>query len=307
MNNSELMSYKAISDFTKELNNISEDNHSLKLYVHLLNKTTLSHDKAIRKHISIFRDFCIANRDGILKKDFSLFTQDRLEYSSRVFIDFKKIFKESDADTTNAIWKHFLTISALLDPAGKAKELLKKNANKEADFLSNIISKVENNVKPDSNPLEAVSSIMNSGIFNELISDMNSGLENGNLDLSKLMGTVQQMCNGLSNSSNNSDGSETSDAENPLNMITKLMGNIQSPEGPSGGDENPMNMLSGLLSSLGGGASGGNSDNGGMPDLSNLTNLIGPMLSTIGGGNNKNMPSIEEISKMSLKDMEKDK
>ncbi len=303
MNNSELMSYKAISDFTKELNNISEDNHSLKLYVHLLNKTTLSHDKAIRKHISIFRDFCIANRDGILKKDFSIFTQDRLEYSSRVFIDFKKIFSESDTETTNAIWKHFLTISALLDPAGKAKELLKKNANKEADFLSNIISKVENNVKPDSNPLEAVSSIMNSGIFNELISDMNSGLENGNLDLSKLMGTVQQMCNGLNTSS---DGSDSTDSENPLNMITKLMGNIQSPEGPSGGDENPMNMLSGLLSSLGGGASGGSSDNGGMPDLSNLTNLIGPMLSTL-GGNNKNMPSIEEISKMSMKDMEKDK
>jgi hypothetical protein len=304
MNNSELMSYKAISDFTKELNNISEDNHSLKLYVHLLNKTTLSHDKAIRKHISIFRDFCIANRDGILKKDFSIFTEDRLEYSSRVFIDFKKIFNESDTETTNAIWKHFLTISALLDPAGKAKELLKKNANKEADFLSNIISKVENNVKPDSNPLEAVSSIMNSGIFNELISDMNSGLENGNLDLSKLMGTVQQMCNGLNTTS---DSSEANEAENPLNMITKLMGNIQSPEGPSGGDENPMNMLSGLLSSLGGGASGGNSDNGGIPDLSNLTNLIGPMLSTLGGGNNKNMPSIEEISKMSFKDMDKDK
>lgn len=303
MNNSELMSYKAISDFTKELNNISEDNHSLKLYVHLLNKTTLSHDKAIRKHIGIFRDFCIINRDGILKKDFLLFKQYRLEYSTRVFIDFKKIFNESDTETTNAIWIHFLTISALLDPAGKAKELLKKSANKEADFLSNIISKVENNVKPDSNPLEAVSSIMNSGIFNELISDMNSGLENGNLDLSKLMGTVQQMCNGLNNSSESPDSSKSSDLENPLNMITKLMGNMQQGDGPSSSDENPMSMITGLLSSLGN-SGGGNTDGGGVPDLSNLTNLLGPMLSTLGGGN-KNMPSIEEISKMSLKDMDK--
>ena len=304
MNNSELMSYKAISDFTKELNNISEDNHSLKLYVHLLNKTTLSHDKAIRKHIGIFRDFCIINRDGILKKDFSLFNQNRLEYSTRVFIDFKKIFNESDTDTTNAIWTHFLTISALLDPAGKAKELLKKKANKEADFLSDIISKVENNVKPDSNPLEAVSSIMNSGIFNELISDMNSGLENGNLDLSKLMGTVQQMCNGLNNNPGGSESS-SSETENPLNMITKLMGNIQKNDGPSSSEENPMNMITGLLSSLGNNGGGNSEGGGGVPDLSNLTNLIGPMLSTLGGGNNKNMPSIEEISKMSLKDMDK--
>jgi hypothetical protein len=30
---------------------LKDKNHSLKLYEHLLNKTTLTHDKAIKKHI----------------------------------------------------------------------------------------------------------------------------------------------------------------------------------------------------------------------------------------------------------------
>ena len=42
---------------------------SLKLYVRLITKTTLSHEKAIKKHIKAFRDFCISNRDALEVKD----------------------------------------------------------------------------------------------------------------------------------------------------------------------------------------------------------------------------------------------
>ena len=48
-----------------------------------------------------------------------------LEYSDKVFINFSDIFKESDAETSNVIWNHLLTISALVDPSSKAKEILK--------------------------------------------------------------------------------------------------------------------------------------------------------------------------------------
>ena len=54
------------------------------------------------------------------------------------------------------------------------------------DFLTNIIEKVEQNVSPNDNPMEAISSIMKSGIFQELITGMGSGLQNGTLDLNKL-------------------------------------------------------------------------------------------------------------------------
>ena len=107
--NYEIIAFKAISDFTKELceNFASKDkNHSLKLYEHLLNKTTLSHNKAIKKHIEAFREFCVANRDAISNKNSSLLINNKVTYSSRVYIDFSSIFKEADRETSIIIWKH---------------------------------------------------------------------------------------------------------------------------------------------------------------------------------------------------------
>jgi hypothetical protein len=282
MNNSDynLLTFKAISDFTKELGEMfatKDKNHSLKLYEHLLNKTTLTHEKAIKKHIDAFRDFCVANREAIINKDYTSFTSKRVVYSSRVYIDFLNIFKDSDKETSSIIWKHLLTISALVDPAGKAKKVLQESKDsKEANFLSDIINKVESNVKPNSNPLEAVNSIMSSGIFNDLLSGMNSGIQNGELDLGKLMGTVQTMCASLGDM-NNSGGEGVSGDGNPManmgNVLNGLMQNITNNSG-----ENP----------------------GGVPDLSNLTSLLGPMLSSLGGANNGGMPTVEEITKADI-------
>jgi hypothetical protein len=279
MNNSDynLLTFKAISDFTKELGEIfgsKNKNHSLKLYEHLLNKTTLTHEKAISKHIEAFREFCIANREAILNKDPTLLVQNKVIYSSRVFIDFSNIFKESDNETSFAIWKHLLTISALVDPAGKAKKVLQESKDsKEANFLSDIINKVESNVKPNSNPLEAVGSIMSSGIFNDLISGMNSGIQNGELDLGKLMGTVQTMCASLGDLNPPGGGGGTPSGENPMgNILNNLMQNIGNNSG----------------------------ENGGAPDLSNIANLLGPMLSSLGGANAPSIPTVEEITKVDI-------
>lgn len=275
--NYELIAFKAISEFTKELSQnftTKDKNHSLKLYEHLLNKTTLSHDKAIKKHVDAFRTFCIDNRDAIKNKNISLLKNKKVNYSTRVFIDFSTIFKESDKDTTNIIWKHLLTISALVDPAGKAKDVLKSaSGTKEADFLNNIIDKVESSVNPNSNPLEAISSIMTSGVFNDLITGMNNGIQNGELDLGKLMGTVQTMCSTLS---------ADTGSENPI--------------------DNPMNMLNSLMSSMNTGKASSES----AADIPDLTSLLGPMLTTLTNNslptnltekiNSPNMSTITELS-----------
>jgi len=257
--NYELIAFKAISEFTKELSQnftTKDKNHSLKLYEHLLNKTTLSHDKAIKKHVDAFRIFCIDNRDAIKNKNISLLKNKKVYYSTRVFIDFSTIFKESDKDTANIIWKHLLTISALVDPAGKAKDILKSSSGtKEADFLNNIIDKVESSVNPNSNPLEAISSIMTSGVFNDLITGMNNGIQNGELDLGKLMGTVQTMCSTLSNDIG---------SDNPV--------------------DNPMNMLNSLMSSMNTGKASSES----APGIPDLTSLLGPMLTTL---SNNSLPT----------------
>jgi hypothetical protein len=195
-----LLTFKTITDFVKELNELfGSTNHSLKLYQRLLEKTTISHEKIIEKHISVFKKFCVQNRDMILSKDITKLSvkESKVEYSDKVYIDFSSIFKSADKDTKNVIMDYLLTISALVDPTAKAKDILKKDEkSKEADFLSSMIEKVEENVNVNSaNPLEAVTSIMNSGIFTELLSNMNNGIHDGSLDLGKLVGTVEKLCN----------------------------------------------------------------------------------------------------------------
>ena len=242
-NETMLVTVKAIYNFTKSLGEMFETKQrSLKLYCRLINKTTLSHEKSLHKHVDAFKKFCVANRPAIREQKVSLLNKDvdRIVYSNNVFINMSHIFKLSDKETEPVIWKHLLYISALVDPAGKAKEILKanmtssstddgKDSSKESNFLSDIIDKVEQHVDPNSsNPMEAVSSIMQSGVFTDLISGMNSGLSDGNLDLGKLMGAVQGMVSTISTSV----GSDPQ-SSGALGMLTSMMGNLAPPAPPA--------------------------------------------------------------------------
>ena len=79
------------------------------------------------------------------------------------------------------------------------------------------------------------------------------------------MGTVQTMCSTLTSDINNGN--------------------------PPGGNDNPMNMINSLMANMntGGGTSGGVE---GVPDLSNITSLLGPMLTTL---NNNSVPPKRKI------------
>ena len=107
-----------------------------------------------------------------------------------------------------------------------------------------MIEKVEENVNIDSsNPLEAVSSIMNSGIFTELLSNMNNGLQDGSLDLGKLVGTVEKLCSSMAPK----DGSGGANGAPNLNLAGLLQGlNLG---GMGGGDViDPSNIINALSS-----------------------------------------------------------
>jgi hypothetical protein len=251
-----LVCFKAISNFTQELGeSFSKQQRSLKLYCRLIDKTTLSHDKSIKKHIEAFKLFCVSNRESIVTKSSNKLAMDKISYSNSVFIDMVEIFKLSDKETTRIIWDHLLCISALVDPAGKAREVLKNNlkagkiSGRETNFLSDIIDKVESHVDPGANPMEAVSSIMKSGIFTDLISGMNTGLTDGSLDLGKLMGAVQGMVGQLSDKTGNNP-----EADSAMNMLTTMMGSLggaASDSGSSGGTPPDLaGMLQGMMKSM---------------------------------------------------------
>jgi hypothetical protein len=266
MSDTSLISFKAISTFINELVEVfGDDQHQLKLYARLISKTTIAHDTAIKKHVEAFRKFCINNRDSFLKSDHSLFVDPYIVYSDNVKVDMKEIFEKSDKSTSKVIWKHLLTISALVDPSGEARRILKESniQGAETDFLSNIIGKIEDHVDPNSNPMEAISSIMNSGIFSELIGGMGSGLQNGTLDISKLMGTVQKMVSTLSPPSENGTMPPLD-----LSSMMKLMTPQNAPENGSAPQQTPdlMALLGPLMSSLNVNQNNSSNDDKPVPD-----------------------------------------
>lgn len=232
-NDSVIISFNSISNFITELGQEFKTKYKpVKLYCHLIKKTNLSHNKAILKHVECFRVFCVENREAFRVKSVANL-KGKITYSSRVYIDIKVILEASDKDTQEVIWNHLLCISALVDPAGKAKDILRKNLEEgktgadETDFLANIISKVEANVKPDSDPMAAVSSIMSSGIFTDLIGGMQSGLSSGKLDIGKLLGAVQGMVSSMGNQA----GGDDPMAANMIGMMSGLMKNLGNMDG----------------------------------------------------------------------------
>ena len=174
-----------------------------------------------------------------MTKSIDKLRESRIEYSKRVFIDIQEIMKKTDKDTLNVIWKHILTISALVDPAGRAKELLKSNSTKttanETNFLENIINKVESNINPDvNNPMEAVSSLLSSGVFGDLLSGMNNGIQDGSLDLGKLMGTVEKILPSILPSGGGAGNGGGGGAPNLMSMMAPLLSKMSQSSG--GGD-----------------------------------------------------------------------
>ena len=212
-----LIAFKAISKFINDLSEMfGESQRPLHLYAFLLSRTTLAHETPIMKHMDCFRTFCIENREAISSMDASKLVNPVIQYSEKVNIDMNPIFEKADASTTKTIWKHLLTISAIVDPTGEARKILKevKSQGNEADFLSNMMEKIEKNVDSNANPMEAITSMMSSGIFTELIGGMGSGIQDGTLDLGKLMGTVQKMVSKMS-----PEGESSLDLEGMMNTM----------------------------------------------------------------------------------------
>lgn len=238
MEDSTLMQFKAITSFVKDLSEVfGKMQKSLALYSRLLEKTGIMHTGPIQKHIEAFKLFCMNNREAIRERNISKISHPRISYSDeKVYIDIPSIFKLADNDTKKVIWSHILTISALVDPENNAKKILKENMTsskvdldlgdgKEGEFLTNLISKVESSIKPEEigdNPMNAISSLMSSGVLPELIGSMQNGLTNNELDLSKLMGTVQ----GLIGQMGGSEGMQSAgiDLNAMMGMMSGMMG-----------------------------------------------------------------------------------
>lgn len=211
MNDTTIFIFKTICEFIRDLNDVFGKNHKpLALYAHLIEKTGIIHQDPIKKHIQIFHEFCSSNEEAILEKNVEKIVQSEIRYSAKVFIDVKEILEKADADEVSVIWSHLLTIHAVIDPSSRAKLVLKEEMEKkrksgesgtEEQFLAGLIDKVGKHVDPNAaSPMDMMNQIMGSGVFQELVTNMNDGLSSGQLDMGKMIGGLQTMMGSLSKS-----------------------------------------------------------------------------------------------------------
>ena len=230
----EILAFKAIFAFINDIGDIYNNKQkSLSLYYRLINKTTFNNTLAIQKNIDIFKKFIEQNTQAIINKNIDLFNKNTIEYSDNVFINVVHLLKLAKQDGNDeCIWQHLTTILAILDPSKGAKKLLQDNdtstiniqsdGSSESNFLKDIVDKVETNIDPAQNPAEALNAVMSSGVLTDLMTSMTQGMENGNLDLGKLMGSVQNMVSQVTQENGNVPNELATMTQNLGNMVSSL-------------------------------------------------------------------------------------
>tara|TARA_B100001248_G_C27261909_1_gene398849 strand:+ start:104 stop:817 length:714 start_codon:yes stop_codon:yes gene_type:complete len=218
-NGDQIVLFKCIVDFIHALREMFGDKqHSLELYDLLMEKTGIIHQDPIKKHIKLFHEFVMKNENAILKKDLTLMEVWKIRYSDKVYIDLHSIFEMASEETKNMIWVHLLTLLAVLVPSSAAKTVLSEKSAEnqeiksndglnEDDFLKNIVDKVGKHIDPTktSDPAGMMNGIMESGVFTDLVKEMNDNINNGNIDLGKMMGSLQSMMGNVSDMLQNTD------------------------------------------------------------------------------------------------------
>ncbi len=234
--NTTLIVLKVITKFVRDLAEGFPQNKGVQLYNRLIEKTTIAHDKPVAKHVETFQKFCVVNAEGILSMDFEAHPTDvnDVAYSDKVAFDIKQIVRAADADSRAIIFKHLLTILAFVSPqnAQRAKAVLRGgNADgasssvpavptdtNEGKFLTDIISSVEKSIDPTqiTNPVQAIQSVLSTGVFTDMLGKMHEGMSSGQLDLGKLMGTMTSMLGGT--------GAPAAGGADPMASMMSMLG-----------------------------------------------------------------------------------
>lgn len=284
-----LRCFSKIQEFVTQLNDVyGEQYKEIRLYNHLLDKTKVSHRKSIRDHVGFFADFCLRNRDAIIAQNLDLMLVDKVSFSEKVFIDVRNVISSTDVDDQGVIWSYLLNIQDAIDPTSGAREVLRKaieEKSNEGNFIQDFMSKIENSVNKEEaaqDPMKVISSILKPEMLSGLVSNLNNGVENGSLDIGKLLGTVQGMLTGLTSQMNGGDGSAPSDGTAPAFDLGGMMG-----------------AITGMMGSLGGamGGTSGTTDGG-----DSLSGALGGIGSLLGGGKPNPKALMAEVEKeMALK------
>ena len=210
----DIQKFKVIVNFISDLSDIFGDtNDSIEMYNILLEKTGLTNYTAIRKNIIIFSEFLEQNKNEIEKKNLENINGS-IKYSDNIILNIKNILQSTDNDNRNEIWNHLNVLysviinnnSNIITSTNNIGDIITTNTNEntnentttninENNVFSNIVGKISENVQNETSndPGQIMQNMMQSGVFNELVTEMNDSLVNGDLDIGKMLGSLQNM------------------------------------------------------------------------------------------------------------------
>lgn len=226
--------FSAIKSFVIEIkNNYGGEYKPLALYGRLIEKTEVSNEVPVQKHISTFRKFVVNNREAILNKDESLFNVQKVKYNDNVYFNVAHVFKMADNDSKAGIWEHLLVLSALLDKNSDAKNQLilarqSQPQTQQPNVLMPMMSMLSSMLMGDmmggggessgnTNPMGGLASLLG-GIGGS------GGEESGMPDLGKILSTFMNsdMLSKMTSTFSNS----LSDGKLDLNMLLQSIGEV---------------------------------------------------------------------------------
>ena len=238
MDNEYIQAFGAVEDFVELLWDnfkIPKKATPLSLYrrivTHIRNKKTGSlNEDGVNKVLSGFRQFLCIYESQIMENSMDKIPKGTIiKYGDRIDICLeiqKYIYscnQKGDEDTTDLIREHLITISAILEPnkdkmneklahlghlenSSNLESLNELDLNidtttKEGQFIGNIIERTKNSVgeTEDGKPPDMMG-LLQSGIIQDMFQGM-QGVANGEMDMMKMVGTMQNALGALANAS----------------------------------------------------------------------------------------------------------
>jgi hypothetical protein len=225
-----------ILSFLNELNECFGHKHdNINKYYRLLKNVDKSNEYAINKNVKVFEDWYANNKSAVTKKTHKLIVDPTIKFSDRVFINIADLIKEADQETKDIIWSHLQIILLIIQPSDEVISAVEATAKAVETVNNDIpqlpfntnnksIKKIMNKMqtafqqKQFANESEALSSLMNPGMFGELVETMNKDIESGELTLAGLVSDVQEMVGNVT-------GQQIPNLSAMMGMLGGMMGN----------------------------------------------------------------------------------
>ena len=215
--------FKVIVDFVSALNDAfpSKRPTPLALYNRLTQHIKFTDKESIDKSIKGFKSFFEINKKFITENKLDQIQREEIIHygeSEKIYIDIQKLIYQSDAQTKEQIRRHLLTICFMIEGnketnnpqedlvLSEIKKVQQNNSTgKEEDFVKNLLDKAMLNAeKIDSkDPTVAIMQISQSGFIQDMISQLQTGITSGDMDVGRLVQTMQTSIQGILSSQPN--------------------------------------------------------------------------------------------------------